>query len=201
MEKIDLKKSFKEFYKVGATEVVYLKVPVIKFLQIDGEGSPAESAYSDAVQALYSVAFTMKFAAKKDGYDYSVMPLEGLWWADDMAAFTEERRAEWRWTAMIATPDFVTQVMLDAGKKTVRDKKGDLPRLGDIRLKEFEEGPSAQITHIGSYDSEGPTIAKLHAWILDNGYELKGKHHEIYLNDPSRTATEKVKTIIRQPVG
>jgi hypothetical protein len=200
MEKIDLKKSFKEFYKVSSTEVAFIKVPSIKFLMIDGKGSPAEPGYAAAVQALYSVAYTMKFAAKQDGYDYTVMPLEGLWWADDMAAFVDGRQEEWLWTAMIATPDFATQVMMANAKKAVREKKGELPRLDDIRLRDFTEGPAAQITHIGSYESEGPTIAKLHTWILDNGYELTGKHHEIYLNDPGRTAPDKVKTIIRQPI-
>jgi hypothetical protein len=200
MEKVDLKKTFKDFYKVSASDVVYLEVPAIRFLMIEGAGAPTESAYPEAVQALYSLAFTMKFSAKKDGYDYTVMPLEGLWWADDMAAFTEGRKSEWQWTAMIATPEFVTQKRLDEGRKTVREKKGDLPRLDEIRLREFEEGPAAQITHLGSYDSEGPTIAKLHGWIVNNSYELRGKHHEIYLNDPARTVPEKVKTIIRQPV-
>jgi hypothetical protein len=200
MEKIDLKKSFKDFYKVSTSNVAYLEVPAIRFLMIDGSGAPTESAYPEAVQALYSIAYTMKFSAKKDGYDYTVMPLEGLWWADDMAAFTEGRKSEWLWTAMIATPEFVSQKMLDEGRETVREKKGDLTRLDEIRLREFEEGPAAQITHLGSYDSEGPTIAKLHGWIVNNGYELRGKHHEIYLNDPSRTVPEKVKTIIRQPV-
>jgi hypothetical protein len=200
MDKIDLKKEFKDFYKVSAIEVGFVTVPPIEFLMIDGRGAPAGEEYMNAVPALYSLAYTMKFAAKKDGVDYTVMPLEGLWWAEDMAAFTENRQDEWEWTAMIATPDFVTDAQLASAKEAVKQKKGNLPGLDEVRLEVFNEGLSAQITHMGSYDAEGPTIERLHAAIKSNGYMLRGKHHEIYLNDPSRTAIEKVKTIIRQPV-
>lgn len=200
MEKIDLKKTFKDFYKVSATKVAFLTVPPIKFLMINGSGAPAGEEYMHAVPALYSLAYTMKFMVKKDGVDYMVMPLEGLWWAEDMAAFTEGRQAEWEWIAMIATPDFVTGEQVEAAREAVKQKKGNMPGLDAIRLEVFEEGLSAQITHLGSYDSEGPTIERLHNAIKENGYSLRGRHHEIYLNDPSRTAIEKVKTIIRQPV-
>lgn len=201
MEKIDLKKTFKELYKVSTSEIEFLSIPPIKFLMINGRGAPGGPEYGNVVQALYSLAYTMKFIAKKEGADYTVMPLEGLWWADDMTAFTENRQDEWKWTAMIATPEIVTEGMLIEARDAVKKKKGEILGLERARLEVFEEGLSAQITHLGSYDAEGPTIEKLHARIAEKGYTLRGKHHEIYLNDPQRTAIEKVKTIIRQPIA
>lgn len=201
MEKIDLKKTLKDFYKVSTTKVAFLTVPPIKFLMINGRGAPAGQEYMNAVQALYPLAYTMKFTAKSQGIDYTVMPLEGLWWAKDMAAFMDDRRDEWEWIAMIATPDFITDEQLAVAKEAVKQKKGNMPGLDAVRLEVFDEGSSAQLTHIGSYSSEGPNIERLHKAIQDSGHKLRGRHHEIYLSDPSRTAIEKLKTIIRQPIA
>lgn len=201
MEKLDMKKAHKEFYAPGDKEPVYVSVPSLKFLMVDGQGDPGTSQmYTEAIQALYGLAYKMKFAEKKQtGRDYVVMPLEGLWWADNMDAFMEARRDEWKWTAMIAQPDFITEDMMSTGKEAAAKNK-DQPILGAVHLEVFTEGPAAQIMHIGPYAGEAPTIEKLHTWIDDNGWLKSGKHHEIYISDPNRTAPEKMKTVIRQPV-
>jgi hypothetical protein len=130
--------------------------------------------------------------------DYTVMPLEGLWWADDMSDFTKNNRDAWLWTAMIMQPEYVTRSLFEDAKAQVAKKKY-LPLLGDIRFAKFHEGKAAQIMHVGPYSEEGPTIKKIHNIISEQGGELSGKHHEIYLSDPRKSAPEKLKTILRQP--
>lgn len=201
--KLDLKKELKPFYAPSARQAAIVDVPAINFIMVDGAGDPnTAQAYADAVGALYAVAYTAKFALKKKGGnpDFAVMPLEGLWWADDMDDFTAGRKDRWKWTAMIAMPDFVTAVDIEAAKQAAAAKK-DLLAHDLVRLERFEEGPAAQILYFGAYADEGPTIAALHQFIENSGKTLRGRHHEIYLSDPRRTAPERLKTIIRQPVG
>ena len=175
-----------------------------QFLMIDGSGNPNTSPeYRDAVSALYSLAYSLKFALKKRGVEFSVGPLEGLWWTDDMATFDAQRKDEWRWTMMIGQPDEVTPELFEQVVKEVARKKA-LPALGKVRLAIFSEGHAAQILHIGSYATEGPTVARLHRFIHDHGGSFDGreqKHHEIYISDPSRTAPERLRTIVRQPIA
>jgi len=170
---------------------------------IDGHGDPnAEQAYQEAVEALYAVAYKLKFASKKTlGKDYVVPPLEGLWWSEDMETFTTRRdKRAWNWTMMIMQPDWITPGMFETACQQV-DAKKDLPALPLLRLETYHEGLAVQILHVGSYDDEGPTLARMHeAFIPQHGYEMVGKHHEIYLSDPRRTAPEKLKTVLRQPV-
>jgi hypothetical protein len=168
---------------------------------IDGEGDPNTSPqYMAAIDALFNVSYTLKFMVKKTkSVDYAVMPLEGLWWVDDMTKFSVERKDEWKWTSMIMQPKPVTAEDLKLAIDQVRKKK-DLPALSKLRFEFFHEGKAAQIMHIGPYSAEGPTIAKIHAFILNSGHALSGKHHEIYLNNPAKTAPEKLKTILRQPM-
>jgi hypothetical protein len=202
--KIDLRRQLKELYAAPKTPV-RVSVPRLTFLMADGSGDPStSSAYREAVAALYAASYALKFALKRapDRVDYAVMPLEGLWWADDMAEFRTEPRTDWRWTVMIAQPDAVTPERL---AEAIRDvgRKRDLPTLGRLRLESLTEGLCAQVLHLGPYSAEGPTIAGLHAFIRERGYAFDGrqqKHHEIYLGDPTRTAPPKLKTIIRQPV-
>ncbi len=201
IKKLDLKKEMKEFW-LPPREPVIVKVPAMNFLMIDGEGDPnTAQQYQDAVQALYSVAYTIKFALKKSakGVDYTVPPLEGLWWVDNMELFSVERKSDWKWTMMIMQPGAVTEALV---KRAVEEagKKKELPALSRLRFECFEEGPSAQIMHIGPYAAEKPTVARLHAFIQANGYRRRGKHHEIYLSDPRRGDPAKMKTVIRQPV-
>jgi hypothetical protein len=202
MSKIDFKKELKHLYRPSAKEFVVVDVPPMKFLMVDGHGDPnTAQEYQDAVEALYAVSYKLKFVSKKGlGKDYVVPPLEGLWWAEDMEAFTAARdKSAWDWTMMIMQPEWITHEMVEEAVKQVEKK--DLPALSKLRLETHHEGLSAQILHIGSYDDEGPTIARLHnEFMPENGYEEAGKHHEIYLSDPRKVAPDKLKTVLRQPV-
>lgn len=202
MTKIDLKKEMKQVYSPFAKEVSIVEVPPMSYLMIDGEGNPNTSQeYMDSIEALYAVSYALKFLSKKGANptDYVVMPLEGLWWADNMAEFSLENKDTWKWTSMIVQPSFVTEAMVSQALEQVEKKKG-LTALSRMRFEKYDEGPSAQIMHIGPYTAETPTICKLHKFIEDNGYSSRGKHHEIYLSDPRKAALEKLKTIIRQPI-
>lgn len=201
MKKIDLKKQLKHLYSPSAREVTVVDVPSMNFLMIDGEGDPNTSqAYRDAVEALFSVSYAIKFLVKKGilAVDYGVMPLEGLWWVNDLAQFSFEDKQSWKWTAMIMQPEFVSGELFEEARQQVERKKG-IVAVQKLRLESFSEGTAAQIIHIGPYEAEEPTIENLHGFIKDQGGRLIGKHHEIYLSDPNRTAQEKLKTIIRQP--
>ncbi|MCH8621202.1 GyrI-like domain-containing protein [Undibacterium sp. TS12] len=200
MEKLDLKKQLKSVYHASATAVTEVDVPALYFLMIDGHGDPNSSShYAAAVEALFTVAYTLKFMVKKSStaIDYAVMPLEGLWWADDMAAFVADRKNEWRWTMMIMQPDFITAGMVADAIATAGRKK-PLSALDQLRFESFQEGPCAQILHKGPFSEEGPTIDRLHQYIDAHG-QLTGKHHEIYLSDIRKAAPVNWKTIIRQP--
>jgi hypothetical protein len=203
MKKIDLKKDLKALYSQPANKITMVDVPRLQCLMIDGQGDPNTSeAFQAAINALYTVCYTLKFSLKKgpEAIDFGVMPLEALWWSDDMADFAAGHKDKWKWTAMIVLPDFVTAEMV---QQTIQEaaKKKDLPALARLRFEAFEEGKSAQILHVGPYSEERPNIERLHQWIADQGYALRGKHHEIYLGDPRRSAPEKLKTILRQPMG
>jgi hypothetical protein len=201
MVKIDFKKELKHLYSSSAKEVVAVDVPAMNFLMVDGAGDPnTAQQYREAVEALFSVSYTIKFMIKKDnGVDYGVMPLERLWWVDDMTKFSTEHKDEWKWTSMIMQPKYVTAKHVNAAIETVRKKK-TLPALSKLRFESFHEVAAAQIMHIGPYSAEGPNIAKIHSFIRNSGHVLSGKHHEIYLNDLRRTAPEKLKSILRQPM-
>jgi hypothetical protein len=203
VSKVDFKKEFKHLYQPSAKVFELVEVPPMNFLMIDGHGDPnTAQSYTDAVEALYAVAYKVKFANKKEtGRDYVVPPLEGLWWAEDMDTFTvSQDKSAWDWTMMIMTPDWVTRPMFTKAVEAVQKSK-DLPALEKIRLEPYHEGLSVQILHIGSYDDEGPTISRLHhEYMPQNGLQENGKHHEIYLSDPRKVSPEKLKTVLRQPV-
>lgn len=199
MEKIDPRQSLKELYAPSAKDVTEVVVPPLRFLMIDGDGGPDNAAYREAVESLFALAYGVKFAVKRQAsVDFRVMPLECLWWADDYSVFLTGDRESWRWTAMIMQPEPVTAELVEQVREQVAAKK-KLPALDQVRFETFEEGRAAQILYVGPYADEGPTIQRLHQFIADRGGALTGKHHEIYLNDPSRTAPEKLKTILRQP--
>ena len=203
MSKIDLKKDLKHLYSASSKEPALVDVPTAKFLMIDGKGDPNHAPeFREAVEALYGTAYTLKFMLKKRGIgpEYAVMPLEGLWWVEDMRLFSAEKKDDWLWTLMIMQPEWVTEELFREAATELKQRK-DPPALAKIRLESFHEGPAAQIMYIGPYSDEGPTIERLHTFIHGYGHELAGKHHEIYLSDPRRTAPEKLKSIIRQPVA
>jgi hypothetical protein len=201
MDKQELKKSLKHLYNPPTKEVVVVTVPPLNFLMIDGTGNPnTAQAYQDAIQTLYSLSYTLKFMLKKGpmAIDYTVMPLEGLWWTPDMADFSMDDKDAWHWTAMIMQPEWITAELVEEARRQVARKDG-AAALGLARFETFDEGQAAQVMHIGPYAAEAPTIARLHAFIAERGGRLRGKHHEIYLGDPRRTAPEKLKTVVRQP--
>jgi hypothetical protein len=176
-------------------------VPELAFLALDGHGDPNVSAsYRDALQALFTVSYTLKFEIKRAGGPvFRVAPLEGLWSVPDMAGFAAASKADWDWTMMIRQPPVVTPELLQQAATQAAERR-DLPLARELRLKRFAEGRAAQILHIGPYAAEAPTIEALHAFIAAQGLVRRGRHHEIYLGDPRRAAPERLRTIIRQPV-
>lgn len=201
-EKIDLKKVL-DSYRARRGEFRVLDVPERRYLMVDGEGDPNTSpAYAAALEALYPVAYTLKFASKRDlGCDYVVPPLEGLWWAHDMTAFTTRRdKTAWRWTMLLLVPEWITAAMVDDALAAVAVKTAPA-RLADVRLETLLEGRCIQTLHVGSFDDEAPILARMHDEIIPaHGLQMTGKHHEIYLSDPRRTTPDKLRTILRQPV-
>ena len=204
MSPVDLVRQFKPLYAPSAKHPVIVEVPELAFLMVDGRGDPNTSEqYQDALQALYGVAYTLKFALKKADpeRDFKVAPLEGLWWTDGEPPSPEAVQADrdaWNWTMMIAVPDDVTAAEVAAADAAARRRP--LPAAALVRLERFAEGQAAQVMHIGPYAEEAPTIARLHEFVAAQGYELRGRHHEIYLGDPRRTAPERLKTVLRHPV-
>ncbi|NTW54285.1 MAG: hypothetical protein HGB15_05945 [Chlorobaculum sp.] len=202
MEKIDYKKEWKQLCNPSPKAVAQVDVPEMRFLMIDGEGDPETTpAFHEAVEALFSLSYVIKFMVKKGALqvDYAVMPLEGLWWADDMSTFSSGDKAKWKWALMVMQPEFVDEAMVLAASEDVRKKKA-LPVLALVRFERFAEGRCAQIMHIGPFSEEGPAIERMHRFIADAGCELSGKHHEIYLSDTRKADPAKWKTILRQPM-
>jgi hypothetical protein len=216
MMKIDFKKDLRHLYQPSSKEFQWVEVPSMQYLMLDGRGDPNTAQdYQNAIEALYAVAYKMKFSSKKNlGKDYVVPPLEGLWGSPEMVfsltGITDEKawleqfkasdRDSWQWTMMIMQPDWITREIFSQSFEEVRKGKNPVS-LEKLRLESYHEGLSVQILHIGPYADEGPTLAQLHTKFLpENGYTEAGKHHEIYLSDPRKTAPEKLKTILRQPV-
>ena len=201
MTKIDFKKTLKHLYN-PPKRFITVDVPEMQFLMVDGHGDPNTTQdYKDAVEALYAMAYKIKFLSKKGlEKDYTVPPLEGIWWAEDMETFITRDKSQWDWTMMIMTPDWISAEFFADAVEQVRKAK-DPAALDKVRLERYHEGLSVQIMHIGSYDNEGPVLSQMHSdFIPNNGYVENGKHHEIYLSDPRRVAPEKLKTVLRQPI-
>lgn len=201
MEKIDFKKSLKPLYNPPVDTFVPVEVPKMQFVKVDGKGDPnTASTYRSALEWLYGVSYAMKFAGKAAlGKDYVVPPLEGLWWADDPKDFIARRKDRWSWTMMIMAPDFIIRKMFESAVERTGKKLGKAPK--SLRLESYDEGLSLQILHLGSYDDEGPVLARLHNEVMPKrGMTFNGSHHEIYLSDPRRTEPSRLKTILRQPV-
>jgi hypothetical protein len=201
VEKLDFRKMMKALWQPPVGRFTIVDVPKMQFAMVDGKGDPNVSEdYKAAVQWLYGVSYALKFASRRElGRDYTVAPLEGLWWADDMADFVRGDKSRWQWTMMIMQPDWIARPMFDAAVARAREKLGAPPP--GLRLEDYDEGLSVQVMHVGPYSAEGPTLARLHGEFLPaNGLKETGRHHEIYIGDPRRTAPEKLKTVLRQPV-
>ncbi|HYY11727.1 MAG TPA: GyrI-like domain-containing protein [Kineosporiaceae bacterium] len=200
MSKVDLKRELPCYTAKGDVPEL-VDVPDLQYVMIDGYGDPNTEAYEAAVSALYPVAYTLKFASKKQlGRDYVVMPLEGLWWADDMSTFTSARdKSQWHWTLLVLTPDWVTGEMFADAVEQLRPKR--LARLDDVRLEVLREGRAVQALHVGPYDAEAELLRRMHEEVIPGqGLTMTGRHHEVYLSDPRRTDPAKLRTILRQPV-
>lgn len=202
MKKADFKKTLPHYQaKAGVFELV--EVPPLQYLMVDGQGDPNTSdSFTQAIESLYPVAYRLKFFSKNElGRDYVVPPLQGRWWADDMAAFTSARdKSAWKWTLMIMTPPWLSHAMF-ADVTAQLGRKNPPPRLADMRLAELTEGMCVQTLHIGSFDDEAPVLAQLHdSYLPTHQLQPSGLHHEIYLSDFRRTAPAKLRTILRQPV-
>lgn len=199
--KFDVKKDFASLYRPTSKGWASVEVPTLRFLAVDGHGDPNTSAaYAQAIESLYTVAYTLKFALKERGQDFVVPPLEGLWYAADPTSFVERRKDEWDWTMLIAVPPFATAEDVESAREKASAKKPKLP-LSALALREISEGRSLQILHVGAYDDEGPSLRVLHEKVMpDGGVTFNGAHHEIYLSDPRRVAPEKLKTVLRQTV-
>lgn len=216
MEKIDFKKTLREVYSAPKGRFTRLEVPGMQFLMIDGRGDPSTSeTYQQTIEALYALAYKLKFTSKNElGRDYVVPPLEGLWGSEMMVStlsgiedeaqwlqvFNASNRDEWTWTMMIMQPDWIGEEFYAAALAETRESK-ELPALDKVRLERLHEGLCVQTMHVGPYADEGPVLARMHVHYLPaQGLVENGSHHEIYLGDPRRTAPEKLRTILRQPV-
>ncbi|GCE22031.1 GyrI-like domain-containing protein [Dictyobacter kobayashii] len=202
MNKIDFKKTLNS-YQAKYHEFRMVDVPRLQYLMIDGHGDPNTSQeFKAAIVALYPVAYKLKFASKLElGKDYTVMPLEALWWADDMSTFTTARdKSQWDFTLMIMQPDWITRDMFKAVVEKVADKEPPAS-LAQVRLETLDEGKSVQTLHVGSFDDEADILAQMHRdFIPANDLTMVGKHHEIYFSDFRKVAPDKLRTILRQPV-
>jgi hypothetical protein len=206
VDKIDLRKELAGLYKASSREPTIIQVPTMEYLMIDGQGDPETSAdFQAAMESLFGLAYTLKFGLKKrGGQDFSVLGPEGLWWVDGMdpaVAFSrKDLRKKWQWTLMILMPDFIRKADVEAAREELRARRN--PKALDlVRFEKYKEGRCVTMMHLGPYDTERATIERMHAYARDAGYSPAGKHHEIYLNDPRRTAPERLKTILRHPIA
>ncbi len=200
--KVDLKRDLKHLYNPSAKEPVVVEVPPMNFLMISGTGDPnTVQAYKDAVETLYAVAYPLKFAVKaQQGVDYGVMPLEGLWWTpEDKPDYQAQNRDHWQWTMMMMQPEYVSDDLVRETIAEVKRKKNP-PAIERLSFEEYDEGMAVQIMHIGPFSAEHATIMRMRQFMDENGYEKNGKHHEIYLADPRKSAPEKLKTVLREPL-
>jgi hypothetical protein len=200
-DKIDLKKEMKPLYNPSKKEPAIVEVPRMNYLMVDGHGDPNNNPlFQDAVSSLYPLAYGLKFAVKKQqGINYGVMPLQGLWWTENMEEFSENDKSNWDWTVMIMQPEWVTEALVEEIRTQVKAKKNP-PLIDKIRFETYTEGTVVTLLHIGPFADEGPNIARMHAFAEAQGFELAGKHHEIYLSDFSKTAPERMRIVLRQPI-
>ncbi|RKN45282.1 GyrI-like domain-containing protein [Micromonospora endolithica] len=201
-DKTDFKKTL-DAYQAQRGRFRMVDVPEMQYVMIDGHGDPNTSpAFVEAIEALYPVAYKLKFASKRNlGRDYVVPPLEGLWWAADMRSFTTARdKSRWDWTLMLMVPDWIDERMFSSAVEQAAARHRPA-RLDDVRLQTLAEGRCVQTLHVGSFDDEADVLARLHhEFIPGHRLRMAGTHHEIYLSDFRKVAPDKRRTILRQPV-
>jgi hypothetical protein len=209
MKTLDLKKELKHLYQPSAKMPSLADVPAMRYLAIDGKSAPGDEAFQEGMQALYALAYSVRFAAKKQlELDYPVMPVEGLYrWPEntrepEMAGWDPERGpGELRWTLRIMLPDEVPESFVEKVRAETAQKGKGGPRLADVELRPDDAMEAVQMLHVGPYATEPETVAKMRAFAEERGYRLIGVHHEIYLGDPRRSAPEKLKTALRIAVA
>ena len=202
MSKIDFKKTLDSFQARPHVFRV-IDVPPRQYLMVDGHGNPnTEPAFTQAIEALFPLAYALKFASKSRNLDYVVPPLEGLWWAEDQTVFTSARdQSKWDWTLMIMVPDWLGADEVAESVAAVTAKDHPPAALGKLRLETLHEGRCVQTLHVGSFEQEGGILATMHEeFIPANGLEFAGKHHEIYLSDFRKVTPDTQRTLLRQPV-
>ncbi len=205
----DFKKELKELY-VPKIQPSVINVPPAQFVAVRGKGNPNEEngSYQKAVGILYAVSYTIRMSGKSghgiEGFfEYTVPPLEGLWWMEDESETIDYRNKEgFCWISMIRLPDFVTNDVFNWAKEEAAGKKKIDTSSAELFL--FDEGLCVQSMHLGGYDDEPATVRAMDAFLEQNGYRndltSERRHHEIYLSDPRKTAAEKLKTVIRHPI-
>lgn len=206
----DVKQALKELYS-PPTRPTIVDVPAMTFIMVDGSGNPneEEGEYARAVQALYSLTYTIKMSHRAGRqpagfFEFAVPPLEGLWnFPLELFDGVHVPKEALTWTSMIRVPEFVTPEVLDWARTELARKKKDVDA-SRARLETWTEGLCVQIMHIGSYDTEPESVARMHEWAESQDYVVdlsdKRRHHEIYLSDPRRAAPDKLKTVVRHPV-
>lgn len=212
MQTLDLKKQLKQYYRPAAGKIECIDVPPLQFAMFDGAiekgKEPGNSpGFAEATQALYGIAYTLKFMLKKDKddpIDYPVMALEGLWWVED-GVFDITIKDNWYYTLMILQPEIITPALFAEGLEQVRRRRGNSPALAQLRMETFHEGLCVQSMHIGAYATEPATLERMRAFMQSNGLRdrvglLGGRHHEIYMSDPRKADPTKLKTVLRHPV-
>ena len=214
MEKFDYKKEYKDLYMPKKKPSI-IDVPKMNFIMVKGKGNPNTSIeYKNAMEILYGLSFTIKMSKMSkdpmdriEGYfEYVVPPLEGLWWLDEggFDGINITDKDKFHWYSMIRQPEFVTRDVYEYALEKFSKKKPDVD-LSNTRFKTIEEGLCVQIMHMGSYDDEPASIAKMNEFIEKEGYETdinnERLHHEIYLSDPRKVKNiNNLKTVIRHPV-
>ncbi|MGA9397312.1 MAG: GyrI-like domain-containing protein [Anaerolineaceae bacterium] len=206
MNKIDLRKQYKEFYNPPADRVTVVTIPVLQFLMIDGKIEPGAMpgtslAFKQAMEVLYGVTYSLKFMSKlrrENPIDYTVMGLEALWWIED-GEFDITKPDNWCWTAMILQPEHITEIMFREAQEKMKEKKPN-PGIDKLRLVKFNEGLCVQTMHIGPYVTEPITLKKMEEFTAQKGYQMQDKHHEVYIGNPLRADPAKLKTILRHPI-
>jgi len=199
MHKLDLYARHKDEY-VATDGPVLVDVKPARFLAIQGRGEPGAEAFQSAVNALYTVAFAVKMARKNAGRDYTVSKLEGLWWGKGKASnFLHEPKSGWNWQLLIRVPDWIQSREVTQAAETLL-KKGKPREVLNVELTVLSEGRSVQMLHVGSYEEEAGAIRRLADFAAANRLSFHGRHHEIYLSDPRRIPTNKLRTILRYPV-
>ena len=202
METQDSKKEFNRLYRATTRRIDEVDVPAMKFLMVDGscQGSNYHE-FRNGIEGLFALSHGIKAAIARThiGFEYAVMPLECLWWVRGRGDYTPENREEWKWILMMVQPEYVTSALVREALGGM-GKGGALPAISKVRFGVFAEGLSAQTLHNGPRGEKWTTLRRLRAFIEKRGYQVRGRHHEVYISDPRTMTADKMKMILRLPI-